>query len=86
MLTEFELDSDLPFPTWASTRTKTFQYIEYYESDGESIIFREYYDLLKDPWQLENVFADGDPSNDPDIQALSRQLGRDRVCEESDCP
>ena len=67
-------------PTWASTRTGKYQYIEYYASDG-SITFREYYDLAADPWQLNNLLADGNPGNDPDVAALSAQLARDRKCE-----
>lgn len=37
-------------PTWASLRTDTYQYVEYYREDARiTVIFREYYNLTKDP-------------------------------------
>ena len=48
--------------------------------------FREYYDLVKDPHELVNLFADGNPANDPDFTALHAQLKADRVCMASACP
>jgi arylsulfatase A-like enzyme len=66
--------------TWASIRTRQYQYVEYYGDDEATKIFREYYDLVADPWQLRNLLADGDPSNDPDLTALSAQLAADRAC------
>jgi arylsulfatase A-like enzyme len=74
-------------PTWASTRTGDFQYVEYYD-DGKRI-FREYYDLKKDPWQLRNLLGDKNKANDPDpatLQALSAQLAADRDCVGAQCP
>jgi arylsulfatase A-like enzyme len=73
-------------PKWASTVTTTYQYIEYYASDERTITFREYYDLKRDPWQLVNLFADGDPRNDPDGTALHAILDRDRTCRGAACP
>jgi arylsulfatase A-like enzyme len=64
--------------TWASTRTATYQYVENYLDDGS--IFREYYNLVVDPWQLVNVLMDGNPGNDPNVAALSAQLAQDRTC------
>ena len=69
-----------PFPTWASTRTRAFQYIEYYAEDGRTRTFREYYDLRRDPWQLTNLLRDGDPSNNPSLGAVRAQLAADRDC------
>jgi arylsulfatase A-like enzyme len=67
-------------PTWASLRTRRWQYIEYYGSDNTTVSFREYYDLTADPWELDNVLADKDPGNDPDVAALSAQLQRYSHC------
>jgi arylsulfatase A-like enzyme len=79
ILLEYWHENDSPWiPTWASIRTKRFQYIEYYEAGKR--IFREYYDLVHDPWQLGNVLHDGDPTNNPDVAALSAQLAQDRAC------
>jgi arylsulfatase A-like enzyme len=80
MLLEYWHERDRGIPTWTSTRTRDYQYIETYGSDGTTIVFREYYDLRDDPWQLRNLLRDGDPSNNPDIAALSAQLAQDHVC------
>ena len=78
-------------PAWASLRTKEWQYIEFYEkSNNKDLHFREYYDLVADPWELSNVLADDDPGNDPDVEALSARLHRAVACvgrtRENPCP
>lgn len=73
-------------PGWASIRRPRFHYIEYYGSDRRSIVFREYYRLPSDPWQLVNVFRDGDPSNNPDAARLQRLVRRHSSCEGASCP
>jgi arylsulfatase A-like enzyme len=73
-------------PTWAALVGDRWQYIEYYEADNTSVAFREYYDLKSDPWELENVLADRDPNNDPDIEDLSARLGRAVRCAGRNCP
>jgi arylsulfatase A-like enzyme len=80
MLLEYWRSPDGGPPGWASIRTPTHQYIEWYADDGLTRTFREYYDLVGDPWQLQNLLADGDPSNDPNVEALSSQLALDRAC------
>jgi arylsulfatase A-like enzyme len=73
---------------WASLRATDHQYVEHYDDAG-TIVFREYYDLATDRWQLENLLADGDPANDPSpdtIGNLSLDLQRARSCSEQDCP
>ncbi len=70
-------------PTWASMRTERYQYIEWYETDNttlQTVNGREYYDLTTDPWQLQNLLADGNPANDPDVNALSTRLREMRTC------
>ena len=77
-----------PWPRWASTLAQDYQYTEYYDANG-IVAFREYYDLIEDPWQLENLLGDDDAGNDPDPETQSRlelQLQRDRRCSGSDCP
>ncbi len=78
VLLEYWRLGNAPFKTWASTRTRAFQYTEYYESGSR--VFSEYYDLIRDPWQLRNLLRDGDPSNDPNVRALEAQLAADRIC------
>ncbi|HEV2755389.1 MAG TPA: sulfatase [Actinomycetota bacterium] len=76
-------------PTWASLRTHEYQYIQYYFRNSEEIRFREYYDLVNDPWQTNNLLGDADESNDPSpvlIRSLEAQLERDRACAGLTCP
>jgi arylsulfatase A-like enzyme len=84
-------------PTWASIRTPPpaasdlstpyYHYIEYYDDAGE-IIFREFYDLRTDPYELTNLFTnDGDSTNDPPLADVAhRQLELDRTCTGANCP
>jgi arylsulfatase A-like enzyme len=66
-------------PTWASLRTKRYQYVEYYGRSGRRT-FREYYKLVRDPWQLRNLLHDGNPRNNPNLRSLRDRLARDRRC------
>lgn len=70
---------------WASTRTLTSQFTEYYNDEGK-VSFREYYDLTADPWQLTNLYRDGVAGNSPRIAPLRDQLAADRVCVSTACP
>ncbi len=72
-------------PRWASTMTRSHQYIEYYNRSGRRS-FIEYYDLAADPWQLRNLLADGRDSNDPPLRKLREQLREDRSCSRTACP
>jgi arylsulfatase A-like enzyme len=86
ILTEFNFQGDVP--TWASLLTRTSQYIETYRKDADlySPTFREYYDLTNDPYELNNLLADGNPANDPPVPALQAQVAEDRTCAGSNCP
>jgi arylsulfatase A-like enzyme len=75
-------------PTWASIRTRDYQYIQYYFNDGE-LRFREFYDLVEDPWQTNNLLGDANRTNDPMpvvVKQLETQLERDRTCAGLTCP
>jgi arylsulfatase A-like enzyme len=75
------------FRGWASIRTGRMQYVEYYDDvDPSRVIFREYYRLDRDPWQLSNVYRDGNPANNPDTRSLHRLLAQYRACAGSSCP
>jgi hypothetical protein len=89
LLLEHFSDSKRRVPTWASLITDREQYTEYYQIDGETKIFTEYYDAFDDPWRLTNTLGDDDPFNDPSpltLQLLSNQLEADRECAGATCP
>ncbi|HYP23506.1 MAG TPA: sulfatase, partial [Actinomycetota bacterium] len=72
---------DRSVPNWAATRADDYLYVEYYAEDRLIPAFREYYDLVEDPWELHNLLGDLDPTNDPpDAVDLSLQLHRDVIC------
>jgi hypothetical protein len=74
-------------PTWSALRTATSLYVEHYDpAYRERIVFREYYDLVADPFELENLLADGNSANDPNTAALSAQLAADQDCTGASCP
>ena len=80
LLLEYWRSPDGGPPPWASIRTAEWQYIEWYADGGGPVTFREFYNLVADPWQLQNLLADPDPANDPDVAALSAQLAADMAC------
>ena len=80
-----ELPDDASYVPWRSLRTDRYQYVEYYEQDLETVRFREYYDLVEDPWQLENLFGDADESNDPDVTEISQRMDELWICTGEEC-
>ncbi len=69
LLLEYWRSPDSPtVPGWASIRRPGFQYIEWY-SDGGSVTFREYYNLVKDPYELRNLLHDGTAGDDPNVSS-----------------
>lgn len=86
LLLEYWRDPAVDVPQWAAVRTNRYEYAEYYEPDGETL-FREYYDLVRDPWQLSNLLA-GDPPRNGGIpvKRLSNRLARYRRCQGKGCP
>jgi arylsulfatase A-like enzyme len=75
----------IDIPPWKSILTRTYQYIQTYDDQG-SVTFREYYDLVHDPWENDNLLADGNPGNDPDVAALTADIARSANCVGSLCP
>ena len=65
-----------PVPPWTGLRSSTIMYAEYRLDP----VFSEYYDLVADRWELENLLHNGDPSDDPDEAALHERLKDLRDC------
>jgi arylsulfatase A-like enzyme len=86
LLLEYWRQPPEPAPTWAGTLTPSYQYVEYFTDGDDRPDDREYYDLLRDPWQLQNTLGDKRTGNDPDVPRLSEQLTRDRSCAGDSCP
>ena len=78
------LDSNLA--PWASLRGTTWQYTEWYDTTTGALVFREYYDLMNDPYQLTNVLNDKVVGNEPDIAVLHARLTAARSCVGASCP
>nr|WP_242606625.1 sulfatase [Protofrankia symbiont of Coriaria ruscifolia] len=77
-------------PTWASYVSTTKQYVEYYDlhtdANGQEagtgqVLFREYYDLVNDPYQLVNKLYNATPAQEQalGIPSLAAQLAADRT-------
>lgn len=75
---------------WAATLTPEYHYIEYYDMTSGALLDQEYYDLVADPWELENLLGDTSLTNDPtllEMQDLTNQLNEDRQCAgPEECP
>lgn len=80
---------------WAATRAPgEYLYVETYAADGETVTFREYYDLVADPYETSNLYGPdgeaggGDDTGTPQqtVAQLSDALRRDRMCEGTACP
>ncbi|MFE2166636.1 sulfatase [Streptomyces sp. NPDC059447] len=76
--------------TWASYVAKDKQYVEYYDlhtdatgavSGTGQVTFREYYDLVSDPYQLQNLLHQATPAQEQalGIPALAAALAADRT-------
>jgi arylsulfatase A-like enzyme len=89
MLTEGWTDG---VPPWASIRTPAYHYIEYYLADvddpgtpideSKTVTFREFYDLVADPFELTNIY----PPVSPSPATLAAKLAADRTCTGNGCP
>jgi arylsulfatase A-like enzyme len=85
-LQEYFKSNDSGLSPWASIRGEDWQYVEWYDITTGDISFREYYDLVNDPYQLVNLLRDGDDTNDPDVVQLHQSLLEARTCVGDACP
>lgn len=80
--------ANVGIPRWRSIRTRRYKYVEYL-GEGNEIVSREYYDLVRDPNELTNLLGDRDGANDPPpstIARLSDTIERYARCERDACP
>jgi arylsulfatase A-like enzyme len=70
-------------PAFRSIRTPTYRYAEYYRHGTFELIFREYYDLTLDPWELENRAETLSDEQRAELSQLVEQYGR---CKGRACP
>jgi arylsulfatase A-like enzyme len=68
-------------PPWRSIRTGDFQFIEWLSHTfPEHTVWREYYDLRTDPYELHDLLHDGTAANDPRVQHLHDKVVRAAFC------
>jgi arylsulfatase A-like enzyme len=69
-------------PKWASYLSSSIQYTEYYADNETTRVFREYYALSDDPWQLRNRLGPGQQPPPPgSLAVVEARLDRDRSCQ-----
>lgn len=84
---EFVSDFKKDLPHWRSVLTHTDQYIEYFSRRGKRI-YTEYYDLINDPSQMNNLLGDADAANNPPwpvLERLEMLAERGASCRGSSC-
>ena len=79
----FDEDRAPLLPAFRSLRTADYRYTEYYRHNSFDLIFREYYDLNADPWELENQ---ADALAQEQVAALSDRLVQYGRCRGRACP
>lgn len=68
-------------PPWRSIRDGDFQFIEWLsQTFPEHTVWREYYDLRTDPYELHNLLHDDTTANDPPVQRLHEKLVKAAFC------
>jgi len=68
-------------PPWRSIRNGDYQFIEWLsQTFPEHTVWREYYDLRTDPYELHNLLRDDTTANDPPVQRLHDKLVKAAFC------
>lgn len=76
-------NKDFPAPTWGALITRRYEYVEYVV--GSRVVYREYYDLVRDPWELVNLLAPPRPDRALNVGRLHVVLQRLRACAGASC-
>jgi arylsulfatase A-like enzyme len=85
LLLEYFTSPDGVVGDWAAIRTLRYHYIEWLDVTRSVVLFREYYDLGADPWELENRYRNGTPSDHPPTRWMHRRLAAAMACEGESC-
>ncbi|MGH2838864.1 MAG: sulfatase family protein [Thermoleophilaceae bacterium] len=70
-------------PGFRSILTKNYRFAEYYRHDTFDLMFREYYNLGIDPWELENRAPELSPERRAELSDRLEEYG---TCRGSSCP
>ena len=75
-------DGARALPAFRSVMTPAYRYAEYYRAGTYDVLFREFYDLAVDPWELENRVSALDSARTAQLSATLAQYGtcRGRAC------
>jgi arylsulfatase A-like enzyme len=84
LLLEFAGLEEQGIAPWAALTTGSQTFVEYYRRRTGEVLFKELYDLEKDPYELQNLA--GVKELETRVEALSKRLASVRDCSGSDCP
>lgn len=82
VLLQYWKEAYISIPSWASIRSESVHFIEYYESGR--VTAREYYDLESDPGETTNLISTDDVPRRA-IERLARRLEELRSCSGRSC-
>jgi arylsulfatase A-like enzyme len=71
-------------PDWRARLTPKDQYVEYFDRVSGRRLYAEYYDLRRDPWQLENLIESR--ARTPAMRVAARRLDGMQDCVGEACP
>ena len=75
-------DGARALPAFRSVTTARYRYAEYYRNGSYDLLFREFYNLGIDPWELDNIAPAMDPARIAEMSATLEEYGtcRGRAC------
>lgn len=87
IFTEYFLDpaNNNGIPDWASVRNEERAFTQWFDADGR-VIFEEYYDLIADPYELDNLLGNESAADDPDVGRDRALVQQAKTCVGRFCP
>jgi arylsulfatase A-like enzyme len=71
---------------WRAIVRSRYEYVEYRDPATQKVIFREYYDLVRDPYQLTNLLYHPTAALKGKVTAISASLTTLSTCAQATCP